>query len=319
MIERGSVGIGELMKGIKHHRAIGVASAIAAVVSAVALVAPAPASAPVPPVNDDYLASLELNSAGTKLNSTDTIKDVRNTTSATVQGNVFNPCGPGCKPPPGPAERTSCHGTGYGNTIWYDFFPQAGGFVRIRTSGFDNVIALYTFSTNRHSPSYLIPHEVKCVHSSSFPSEELDAQVKRGIAYTFQIGGAGSTGGQLEMLFDYEIPLVNLTVAPLLQARPTSNGVSVLSLTVTTLKAATVQVSCGRFCSTVSKHGNTTESFPELSGAQLPAGSQLTIRVTAPHAIGAVWQYNIIPGNFKRTIFCTEPGSRKLKANGTCH
>ena len=54
-----------------------------------------PVSPPAPPapINDDYLSSLELNRQGTKLNRVDTLRDVRDTSAATVQTNIFDPCG----------------------------------------------------------------------------------------------------------------------------------------------------------------------------------------------------------------------------------
>ena len=47
------------------------------------------------------------------------------------------------------------------------------------------------------------------------PSEELDAPVSKGRAYTFQIGGVNNTGGALQMLFDFFLtPPHRLTPAP---------------------------------------------------------------------------------------------------------
>ena len=152
--------------------------------------ASAPASASSPPSNDNYLFSLELNQPGTALNSTDTLKDVEDTTAGDRPEQHPEPR----IALPGPAEVTNCQGTHYGNTIWYDFYPNANGVARIRTSGFDNVIALYQFNVNTALPDLA---SMKCVHQSSFPSEELDAPVSKGRAYTFQIGGVNNTGGML--------------------------------------------------------------------------------------------------------------------------
>jgi hypothetical protein len=193
-----------------------------------AALAAAASGAPAPPVNDSYLGSLELNQKGTKLNRVDTFKDIRDTTSATVQTNIFNPCGlAAC--PTGPAEVTTCQGVSYGNTIWYDFYPDANGVVSIRTSGFDNVITLYTFNTKS-----LLPNVAGrlCVHQGSFPSEQLVAHVAKGGAYTFQIGGVDNAAGvpaagPLEMLFDYSvIPPGTLKADATLTARATATGIS---------------------------------------------------------------------------------------------
>jgi hypothetical protein len=288
------------------------AIALCAALVLLALSAAAPAVGPSPPINDDYLLSLEINSRGQQLNSTDTLKDVRNTAAATVQSNIFNPPHPNIS---GPAEVTKCHGTSYGKTVWYDFYPNANGIARIRASGFDNVITLYPFNVSTSLPD--VAHK-RCVHQSTSPSEELDAQVSKGRAYTFQIGGAGTAGGPLQMLFDFFItPPHRLNPSTTLKARATSNGISLLDLAVATSRAAHVSVSCGRFCRTQSKSGKSVERFPKLKNVNMPAGSKLQIRVTAPHSIGAFIQYNVLPGNFTKIVRCTEPGSRKPRRS--CH
>src|SRR5271155_3047643 len=92
------------------------------IVALVALVATAfgtmsaSASAPAPPANDNYLTSLNFNEPHTPLNRVDTLRDMRNTTAATVQSDIFNPPLHG-----GPAELTGCNGVSEGKTIWYDF------------------------------------------------------------------------------------------------------------------------------------------------------------------------------------------------------
>jgi hypothetical protein len=267
----------------------------------------APASAPAPPVNDGYLNSLGLNGPGTRLNRTDTLKDVRDTTSATVQTNIFNPCGrASC--PSGPSEVTSCNGVNYGNTIWYDFYPDVTGVVQIRTSGYDNVITLFPFSLKTALPD---TGEAKCVHNSSFPSEEMSTTVQKGRSYTIQIGGVNSVGGPLQFLFDFfASPPHRLTAQATLEAKQTSTGVQLVGLSVSAARAAHVNVSCGRFCHGESKTRRAVENFPHLKGVQMPAGSKLVIRVTAPHSIGVYIEYDILPGNFKKRTRCLEPGKR---------
>lgn len=288
------------------------------------LVGAAEASAPTPPSNDAYLASLTINTPHTKLNRVNTIRDVRNTAGATVQSNLLNPCGKAICPA-GPAEIATCHGVNYGDTIWYDFYPDADGLVSIRTSGFDNVISLYRFSTSTLIPDAASRH---CVHQGRFPSEQLVANVRKGAAYTIQIGGVvGSDGtpasGALQMLFDYSVPPAgSLTADGTIRARGTSNGISLLSLSVTAPhRGAQIVVSCGHSCrpeaKRVPKHGSTVVGFPKLKGTNLPADSKLQIRVSAPHLIGVLIQYDILSGNFTKRSFCTEPGSRTPRR--TCH
>ncbi|MHB8693389.1 MAG: hypothetical protein ACYDHH_19310 [Solirubrobacteraceae bacterium] len=270
------------------------------------------------PINDNYLSSLELNRRGAKLNRVDTLRDVRDTSGATVQTNIFDPCGLS-RCPTGPAEVTNCNGVDYGNTIWYDFYPDADGLVSIRTSGFDNVITLYRFNTRSFVPD--ASHK-QCVHQGTFPSEQLVAHVQKGVAYTLQIGGVvGSggvpAGGPLQMLFDYSVtPPRSLTADATLTARATPTGISIISLGVTAKhRGARIEVNCAKLCRPealkVPKRGSTTVNFPRLAGLPLPAGARLQIRVSAPHAIGVLIQYDVLTGNFTKQTFCMEPGSRK--------
>jgi hypothetical protein len=271
------------------------------------------------PCNDNYVNSLELNAAGTPLNRIKTIIDTRDTSTATTQNDIFSPPASGGRP-----EVTSCNGTSYGKTVWYDFYPDAAGTVSIRTNAFfQNAITLYTFNNDSHSPSYLMPTKKKCV-VSQFGAGDLVASVKKGVAYTFQLGGADTSqaptgqGGQLQMLFDFfPTPPRKLTAQTTLTAAATSNGMQLLSLSVSTARAATVSVDCGAFCRPQSKTKQATESFPTLHGVRMPAGSTLTIRVTAKHSIGVLVEYHFVRGNFTKQTFCTEPGSRKPRTS--CH
>jgi hypothetical protein len=312
------VRIGDLIKQIKLRRSIASAALVAVLALGASGVAGALASSPAPPLNDDYIDSLEFNAPGKPLKDTVTFSSVVDTTNATVQSNIFDPCGPACKPPAGPAERTRCDGVSYGKTVWYDFYPNANGVVRIRTSGFPNAIALYTFSINPHASAYLLPENRRCVAPTTFPSNELDANVKKGVAYTFQVGGMGTDSGVLQTLFDFfKVSPRRLTADSTLKARALSGGIELLGLSVSTLRTARVEVSCGRSCSRTAKRGSAVERFPSLNGLRMPAGSKLQIRVTAKNAIGVFIQYTILPGNFAKIVRCLEPGSRTPRL--TCH
>jgi hypothetical protein len=290
-------------------RALAVIGCSTAVGAAAIGIAPALSQAPSPPVNDAYLQSLRLNDPGTKLNRTATLEDKRDTSAATVQADIFNPPQSG-----GPAETTVCAGAQYGKTVWYDFYPDADGLVRIRTSGFDNVITVYRFDR-----SSLVPDVAsrQCTHQSSFPSEELLAQVKGGEAYTIQVGGVNGAGGALDFLFDYiPNPPHRLSADATLKAQATSNGIKVLGLSVSAPRGARVRVRCSRGCPTQAKTARSV-SFSRLRGTQLSAGAKLQIFVTEPKAIGALIQYDIKRGNFGKTTSCLEPGS--LKPQRSCH
>ena len=269
------------------------------------------------PINDSYLCSLNLNSPGKPLNSKDTLEDAENLATATVQSNIFSPCGLATCPSGG-AEETSCNGTSYGNTIWYDFYPNAKGLVSIRTQAlFQNVIALYRYNTQSLEPD---PSTAQC-SVASLGSGQLVASVNKGASYTLQVG-AVSNPGPIHVLFDYfKTPPRRLSASTFLKAGTLTNGLQLSSLTVTTARGVKVSVSCSGFCSAVSKtvpkFGSDTLRFANVSGVQMPAGSKLLIHVTAPHSIGALIQYSILPGNFTKQTFCTEPGSNKPRT--TCH
>jgi hypothetical protein len=266
---------------------------------------------PCPPANNNYLSSLELNRRGTKLDRVHTLLDVRTTTDATVQSNVLDPCGKATCPP-GPAEHTSCSGISYGKTVWYDFYPDSDGTVRIRTSG-ANVIALYTWSVNTLVPASL---PQRCLVNPGFPSVELDAQVKKGRAYTFQVGDATGATDQLQMLFDYFVPPRRLSADATITASGAPGGLRINNVNVTTARSATVSISCSGRCHPKPKSHSSTESF-NLGGVFMPSGSKLLVRATAPNSIGAAIQYTITPTGATKAIFCTEPGSTKLRK--TCH
>jgi hypothetical protein len=166
-----------------------------------------------PPVNDNFLASNNLNAPHTPLNAVATLQDITDTVGATLQQNILDPCG-SANCPSGLAESHTCQGVSYGKTVWYDFYPDHDGQVEIRTNGIPNVIALYTYA-----PLSFAPTPVRCAPGSGFASNELSVQVRAGVDYTFQVGGRGGAGGSLRMLFNYAYQS-RLTVAPfLMQAR----------------------------------------------------------------------------------------------------
>jgi hypothetical protein len=298
-----------------------VAAALVAMPAAVAV-----GQAPAPPVNDHYLQSLQLNQPRRQLERTDTLRDVRDTTSATVQADVFNPGMGG-----GPAEVTQCGPTAFGKTVWYDFYPDVPGLVRLRASGFDSVIAVVPFNRRTFVPSF---GRSVCVNDSSSTTEELLARVAEGDSYTVQIGGAAA-GGPLEFLFDFLADTdgdsvlddsddcrllagtrkngcpVRLRVDSTIRARPIAGGIEVLGLTVTAPRGSRVEASCSRGCPREVREAGSTVSLRGVRGKELAAGTSIVIRVSRKRAIGAYIRYRILDGNFRKTERCMNPGSRK--------
>jgi hypothetical protein len=160
------------------------------------------------PSNDNFLFADDLNTPETPLNaSSGGLENITSTIGAGLQQNLFDPCGLStCRT--GLAELSACQGVNYGRTVWYDFYPDHDGQVEIRTAGIPNVIALY-----QYDPRTLVPHVLQCAPGSTYASNELFYNVKRGVSYTYQIGGRDGAGGALKMLFNYAYSS-DLTVAP---------------------------------------------------------------------------------------------------------
>jgi hypothetical protein len=265
----------------------------------------ASAAAPAPPINDNYLASLNLNKPGTALNRTETLRDVRDTTAATAQPDIFNPPSHG-----GPPELTGCNGVGEGGTIWYDFYPDANGLVRIRTSAtFGTIMAVMPFD-----PKTLLPDnsQRRCAVNQTTMAGELFDNVQAGHAYTVQIGGVAGAGGSVEFLFDYLVAPKRLQAEATLTALPLAGGVRVVSLAVSAPRKARVEVRCTRGCHPQATTARSVR-FPRLGGAVLPDGASLKIYVTARNQIGAYIEYRIGHGSFTKTQRCLAPGSKRPK------
>lgn len=251
---------------------------------------------PPAPTNDSFLYASNLNAPGEPLNSAATLEDTGETIGATVQSNIFSPCGRAvCRP--GPAEVTTCHGVSYGKTVWYDFYPEHNGQIEIRTAGFPNVIALY-----HYDPHSLLPHEIQCEPGSVYKSNELFAEVKAGVDYTYQIGGRGGAAGGFQMLFNYA-DRTHLAVAPFLtQASldPVPGHPAELSLVklrfVGVVRSERVSFACA-FCTPGAFNrgvtdGNTfvlTATAPPIIGAQ----TRFIIGATSPAEIGRFKLYSL--------------------------
>src|SRR4051794_23592679 len=97
------------------------------------------AAAATPPVNDDYLNSIPVNSPGTTL-TRDVVNDARDTAEATTQADLFSPTATGGGP-----ENLICDRARFGKTVWYDFHPDQAGAVEIITSGFPLAVDVYEY------------------------------------------------------------------------------------------------------------------------------------------------------------------------------
>jgi hypothetical protein len=276
-------------------------AALTALLTVGATTAMTASAAEQPPINDNYLDSLNINKPGTPLNQTETLSDTRNTAGATVQSNILSPH-------PGPPELTGCNGVSEGKTIWYDFFPNANGLVRIRTSAsFGTVLAVMPYNAKTLLPEN---SQRQCAVNQPTAAGELFAKVQAGKSYTIQLGGVEEAGGELQFLFDYLVELKRLQAEATLAAQPLAAGVRVVSLAVAAPRKARVEVRCTRGCSPQATTARTVR-FPRLGGAVLPDGSALKIYVTAHNEIGAYIEYRIGHANFTKIQRCLKPGSKR--------
>ncbi len=287
--------------------ALAMTTALLAIGATTTMAATAAAPATVPPINDNYLDALNLNEPptphhpGTPLNRTETLRDERNTTVATVQSDILSPQA-------GPAELTGCNGVTEGKTIWYDFYPNANGLVRVRTSAsFGTVMAVVPYN-----PTSLLPENAQrqCAVNQPTAAGELFANVQAGKPYTIQLGGVESAGGNIEFLFDYVVQLKRLQAEATLTAQPLTGGVQVVNLAVSAPKKARVEVRCTRGCRPQAKTARSL-GFPGLHGAMLPNGAALKIYVTAKNEIGTYIEYKIAHANFTKIQRCLAPGSKR--------
>ena len=286
----------------------------------------ADAAPPGAPVNDDYLTSLQLNAPESELERTSTLRDLRDTSKASVQGDVFAPPRTG-----GPTEATTCGTTSYGKTVWYDFYPDVSGIARIRANGFDTVLSVIPFNPKTAAPNFA---QRRCINDSSSTTEELFAKVAKGRAYTIQVGGVADAGGSLEFLFDFLADTdadgvlddvdkcdrlkgtageagcpKRLRAEVTLRALPRADGIELLGLSVDAARGSRVSVRCAGCPPQVKTAKNV--GFPRLKGAKLRAGTSVVVRVTRRRSIGAYFEYKITRGNFKKVERCLNPGSKK--------
>lgn len=284
-----------------------VAAFLAPLVVLLSLSAAAPAeTTSQAPINDSYLSSLNLNRPHSSLNRVDTLTDTRNTNTATIQSDIFSPPQHG-----GPPEVTGCNGVSEGKTIWYDFYPDATGLVRIRTSApFGTIMAVMSFDSKTLLPDNA---DRKCGINQVSQTQELFYEVKAGGSYTIQIGGVSEAGGPVEFLFDYLVKPKLVQAEATLTAQPLGTGVRVVNLSVSAPRKARILVRCSSGCKSEAMFARAV-GFPKLKGTVLSNGSVLRILVTAKNEVGAYIEYKIHGGSFTKTQRCLPPGSLKPAA-----
>jgi hypothetical protein len=321
------------------HRLVLSAAACAAV-----LAVPASAAA-APPPNDNYLASTRIVSSDGGMPRE--FRDRVDTSEATTQPDTFNPNSQGQPFGGGDPEPTSCaDGTTYGRTAWWDFEPPFAGGVELKASGgFEVVVAVYEWSEETSR----ITRVVRCQNDSTGSETVLLPEVRRGTNYTVQVGGAGDTGGPLDLELTYfpdrdadgVLDALDkcdrrrgieafggcppeLRSAPRIRFDGVPGGIRVRSLAVDdVVRGSRVEVRCRRCGSRVTRRARRAGSLRlrGFVGRVVRAGDRIEVRITQPPTgngrfrFGAVGKYFRWPitsaGLGNRVSRCLNPGSRR--------
>jgi hypothetical protein len=302
----------------------------------------APSAFAAPPANDHYLASLQMMEGDRVMRQ---FNEVVSTAEATAQADLFNPNRDGLPLGGGGPEATSCGGTSFGHTVWYDFLPEISGGAEIMATGYDTVVAVYEYDVQ----SARITRPIACENRGA--GEDLILpMVRAGRAYTVQVGGVGAAAGMLDFSFLFfgdrdedgvldeepdeclDLPGVNAAGG----CPPTLNATVSLSWSVTTAglefttalvrgapRGARVEIRCRR-CGlrrAVARARGRVVRLPRLTGRSAPPGAVLEVFVTQGRrgsgryrhgAIGTYVRYKFsADGVRSRTTRCLPPGSKK--------
>jgi len=299
-----------------------------------ALVFPAAALA-VPPGNDNYLASVPIETSPFQVSV--------DTTEATTQPDTYNPNREGVAFSGGSPEPLACKGVGFGKTVWYDLLPTQSGAVElsVAATAFAPSVALYEYDRDN-------PKNLTLVDCTTGVGDTLQLGVKGGRAYTVQIGGVAGTGGPgLNFRATYfpdrdeddefdqldKCPTVAGTVdgcPPELKARPgltfdrVGTGARIAGLYVDRAvkgsKIVAKCAGCGSQTIKVKKAGRVTLS--KLTGKTIANGRSVEIKVTLGRtgtgayrfgATGAYVKYTYANGKLTRQERCLNAKSGKVE------
>lgn len=293
------------------------------------------AAAASPPPNDNYLLSTIIPQSRATGMAPVAYTDTENTTSATVQSDLFNPEQNGLNLGGGGPEPLTCGGLSYGTTIWYDMLPKIPEGVQIQASGFPNEMVVYEWSKTDSK----ITRVVGCQASTTtLPNTYvLPVELRKGHAYTVQIGGLDATpgdpataaSGQLDFsatfvpdhdgdrVYDLQDKCPLLAGVPQFGGCPptisaglqyhysssTASGLLISKLFgVTSVPGGarvTARCSCG--ISEVTRAGAhaTSVGLPAFIGARLPLGATVTIWATKRAAGHGLYKYGAI-GSYRQ-------------------
>lgn len=284
-----------------------------------------------PPINDNYLQSIRIVDASGRI-PVGVVRDVRDTSDATVQTDLFGPdaTGGGTEPTLAPAV---CGGVTYGRTEWYDFSPVSDGAVELRASGPENVLVLYAFDR----ATSVLGTELACTQPST--GTDLVQEVRAGRSYTVQVGGVdrglGPAGGATTFSFELFADADRDGILDALDKCPTfagiarfggcpatvaaraamsliqdASGMHVTPLVVHGPKGARVLVRCHRKCSgqwAVRIGSARVAKVARVARLALASGAQIDVSITQAGLFGRFLRYTVRASGLRTAFRCLLP------------
>jgi hypothetical protein len=296
-----------------------------AVIILVALLLLAEPAIAAPPANDDYLSATPLNEPKSPMPRDTVSSPVTDVSEATVQADLLAPSSSG-----GPPEPPACGSSQLGHTIWYRFFPDVDGRVRLQAVGLDATLALVPFASVQ-TPQ---PQGYVCANQRDDTIETLEAPVEANTGYAVQVGGAGAAVGVLQVNFTFlpdrdgdgvtddvdRCPRrrgsangcpPRIVVGVPYKYNGTTGGARFRYLKVRGApKGAKIDIRCSRGC----RHQRLTvrtgiTQVKSFRGRFMAAGSRIEIRVTKRGYIGTYRSFTVAAGDVSYTERCLNPGS----------
>jgi hypothetical protein len=267
--------------------------ALSLLAAGAALTFPAAALA-APPANDNYLGSTRVPLEQTELSTT------VDTTEATTQPDIFQPNADGQPLGGGPAEQTSCNGTGFGKTVWYDLAPPTDYGLQLRASAAFGVgVAIYEWNPQTSLPTKL----VAC--SANATAEDLLPTLEAKKNYTVQVGGVANAGGPIGLSWTFfpdsdndgaydaidDCPTVpgignsgcppRLSVTPRVLFQNTGSGIILSKLFVERVpKGAKVVAKAAGVSQTIKAKKTGTITLTKFTGRAVASGKEIAVKVT---------------------------------------
>jgi hypothetical protein len=230
------------------------------------------------------------------------------TTGYGTQSDIYNPPRSG-----GVAEPNTCASTSYGRTAWAWLYTERWVQADVRANGaFDSVLAVMPFSSPR-APRLEVRGGV-CVNRSNGPAEDFgaDRPILAPGWYAIQVGGVAGAGGQVGVSVALaEPPRVAAQVRATSKRRP---GGAAVTVRVSAPRGAEVAFRCVRRKCVLPGSRTVTRSRLRayLSGAVVPNGARLELRVSQAGHIGAYFAWEVRNGRLGRVLArCTEPASTR--------